>query len=894
MDGLLARLRSYWSGLRRPSQLDADMEHEMRFHIDMEAQRLMREHGLDAQEARRRAMIAFGGIEKYRGASRDALGFTWARGLSVDLKLALRMLVKYPGLTLAGGLALAIAIGVGAGWYDITREVLRPTLPLPDGDRIVEVAMRHSVASEDEPRLLHDFLAWRQHARSLEDLGAYRTLERNLIVGDARPEPVTVAETTASAFRLARVPPLFGRPLLDADEQPGAQPVVVLGSGVWQRRFGGRADVIGRTVQLGKATTAIVGVMPDGFAFPVNHALWVPLQLQPSGYAPLDGPAVRVFGRLAPGATQSQAYAEVSALTARVAAMSRRTHEHLRPRVLAYGGQSPGDQSWFEFAVTHLPILLVMIVACVNVGTLIYARTATREAEIAMRHALGASRRRIVGQLFIESLVLASAAAVVGLAAANGALKWGVHAYYSGHSGGLPFWVDPGLKVTTVLYAAGLTLVGAAVLGVFPALKATGRRVHGELRNLGAGGSTLRFGRIWTTAMVAQVALTVICLPPAMGITHETWRDRVIRDKFPAEEFLAVRVALDREAAPTPAGEESAAAFAKRLDQIYSELERRVAQEPTVIGVTFADRLPGMGPDVRTAETETSPGTAPILISNLWTSAVGPRFFETFEVPIVAGRGFHEGDRATGARTVLVNEAFARHYMDGASPVGRRVRYASSDAVSPQPWFEIVGMVRDIGMTPTDLGEAPYVFAAASPATANPLVMAVRTSGDPTTLAPRVRAIAAALDQGLRLDDMRSLDDHAWRVDVPQMIAATAIAGVVCLGLFLSAAGIFSLMSVSVARRTRELGLRAALGASQARLLAGIFSRAVVLVGSGIAVGNSVLLLFVTLATEVTLADVADALLTTSAVMLAVGLSACVEPARRAMRVDPTDALKEA
>ena len=207
---------------------------------------------------------------------------------------------------------------------------------------------------------------------------------------------------------------------------------------------------------------------------------------------------------------------------------------------------------------------------------------------------------------------------------------------------------------------------------------------------------------------------------------------------------------------------------------------------------------------------------------------MGPGFFEAFDRPILAGRDFHEGDRAAGARTVVVNEAFARRYTDGATPVGRRVRYAVSDPAPPDAWHEIVGMVRDIGMTPTDLGEAPYVFHAASPATVNPAVMGVRFAGDPTALAARLREIATALDPGLRLDDMRSLEELAWRVDLPQVVVASAIAGVVVLGLFLSAAGIFSLMSVSVARRTREIGLRSALGATPARLLAGIFSRAVV------------------------------------------------------------------
>ncbi len=811
-----------------------------------------------------------------------------------DYKLGLRMLLKYPGLTFAGGLALAIAIGIGAGWYDLSGDLFRPKLPLPGGERIVEVEMRDAMQGGDERRILHDFLTWRQELRSVQDLGAYRTIERNLILGDARTEPVTVAEITAAAFRVAAVPPLLGRPLLDDDEKPGAPPVVVIGYDVWRQRFDGRGDAVGQTVQLGKTAMTVVGVMPEGFAFPINHRLWLPLQLSPSGYQPLEGVGVRVFGRIAPGATQAQANAEVTALTARTAAASPRTHQHLHPRVLAYGGESPGDRTWFEFAARQLPILLVLIVACANVGTLVYARTATRDAEIAIRYALGATRGRIITQLFIEALVLASLAAVVGLSVAHWALKWGFSLYLSG-GGQPPFWLDPGLKVTTVLYAVGLTAAGAALLGVLPAIKATGAQVQSRLRNVAVGsGATLRFGWVWTSVMIFQVALTVICIPPAMGIATEAMRDRKIRSQFPAGEYLAAHVALERGTSASAGGEESSAAFASRLQQTYGELERRIAEEPGVRAVTFGDRLPGMGVAVRTAEVETAPESPLIHVPNLWMAAVGPGYFEAFEKPIVAGRGFHDGDRGAGARTVVVNEAFAKRYIDGGNPVGRRVRWAAADPAQPEPWFEIVGMVRDMGMTPTDLGEAPYLFRPASVATAAPLVMAVRTAGDTAALAPRLRAIAADLDPGLRLDEMRALDDAAWRVDVPMMVMAGTIVSVVGLGLFLSAAGIFSLMSVSVARRTREIGLRAALGASPARVIARIFSQALILIGSGVGAGNLILVGLIALEPEVTVADVYAALLLTSGVMLTVGLLACVEPARRALRIHPTDALKEA
>ena len=822
------------------------------------------------------------------------IGGSW-----LDVKLGLRMLFKHKGLSLAGGLALAIAIGLGAAWYDVVSDQLHPRLPLPEGDRLVEVEMHNVATSQGERRVLHDLLDWRRDVRSIEDLGAYRTLERNLILGDARPEEVVVAEITASAFRLVRVPPLLGRPLLDADERPGAPPVAVLGYRVWQRRFGGRADAIGQTIQLGRSSPTVVGVMPEGFAFPVSHKLWVPLQLRPSGYAPLEGVAVQVFGRLAPGATRTQAHAEIAALTERVAASSPRTHQHLRPGVVPYGAVLvvPGAReafvgwSWIGLATTHLPILLVLIVACTNVGTLVYARTATREAEIAVRHALGASRGRIVGQLFIEALVLAAVATVAGLATTDLLMRW-LFAYLSGLDQRLPFWIQPGLKFTTVIYAALLAVTAAAILGVLPALKATGSRIQGQLKNLGAGGSTMRFGKVWTAAMIAQVALTVICIPPAIGITGESLRDRVIRARFPAEQYLAASLELDREPAPARDVRESASAYAARLEPLYRELERRVAEEPGVVAVTFGDRLPGMSPAVQSGEVETPPGAEPIRLRNLWTASVGPGYFEAFEKPLLSGRALNDGDRTSSPQRVLVNESFARRALKGGNPVGRRVRFTASDRQTTEPWFEIVGMVRDIGMTPTNFGEAPYVFTAASPGSARPLVMGVRTTGDPAALLPRVRAIAAALDAGLRLDTVQPLEDIVWSEDAPVLAISGGIVAVVALGLFLSAAGIFSLMSVSVARRTREIGLRSALGASQTRLLAGIFSRAAVLVGSGVAAGN--LGLFALGQIGLDNLDGGTALISTSAVMLIVGLLACVEPARRALRIQPTDALKEA
>ena len=253
------------------------------------------------------------------------IGMSW-----LDVKLGIRMLLKYPGLTIAGGLALAIAIGIGAAWFDLTGDVMRPKLPLPDGDRIVEIEMRDSVKSRTSA------------ACCTTSSAGGGTSGRSKNSAPTARSSGTSSRGTASGSRDRRGnhgigvpaharPPLLGRPLLESDEQPGAPPVVVLGYPVWQGRFAGRADAIGQTLQLGRTETTVVGVMPEGFAFPINHRMWVPLQLQPSGYGPLEGAGIRVFGRLAPGSTQAQANTEVVSLVERTAAASPQTHEHLRP-----------------------------------------------------------------------------------------------------------------------------------------------------------------------------------------------------------------------------------------------------------------------------------------------------------------------------------------------------------------------------------------------------------------------------------------------------------------------------------------------------------------------------------------------------------------------------------
>lgn len=826
-----------------------------------------------------------------------------------DYRLGFRMLLKFPGLTFAGGLALAIAIGIGAGWYDVLGKLMTPAIPLPEGSRLVLVETRNALTNLPEPRVARDFLEWRRELRTIEGLGAYRTDTRSLVVGNTVPAPIQVAEVTAAAFAAARVSPLVGRALLESDEAAGSPDVVVIGYDIWQRSFDGRRDVVGTIVKLGNAPATVIGVMPEGFAYPVNHDAWTPLSLRTS-YQALEGGPLFVIGRLASGISVEQANAEMRVFGERTAASLPTTHAHLRPAVRRLG-EAPDVPGIAQFALRNVPVLLVLTIACLSVGTLVYARTATREGEIAVRSALGATRWRIVSQLFVETFVLASIAAAVGLMAADQVLRWAIKSITD--IGGAPFWLTPGLQLSTVVYALALAVVSAGMLSILPALKATRVRLQPQLANLGSGGATLRFGRVWTSAMIIQVGLTAIGIPIAMETASQAMNKVNIRAEFPSRDYVAAYIDLDR-----TFDEESTSIFEERRALTMAALERRIAEEPGVAAVTFAERAPGELAASRVGAVESATTSEPLYTGGFRVLPVGRGFFEAFDRPMVAGRAFHGGDWSPTARTVIVNEAFAREFArdaGGGSPIGARVRYRaqSADADSDElpevmrgappadEPFEIVGVVRDLGLDPDDSGkELPCVFHPAMAATAYPFVLIARVHGNPDPLAARLPVIAAGVDASFFVRQAQSLDGWIRQRDESLMMQAAALAAVTVLALFLSALGIFSLVSVSVSRRTREIGLRTALGATTRQVLAGIVSRGLTLMGGGIAAGGALLMLALALGMGPSGQPMADMVLfavylgITSTVMLAASVLACIAPARRALRINPTEALRDA
>lgn len=904
--GLFARVRSLWHGVRRRPDVEADMDEEFRLHLELRAADLARS-GLAPNDALRQARLEFGSAGRYkdeglasRGLRRvDAVRFSW-----LDFKLGFRMLVKYPVLTIVGGVAIAFAIGVGAGTFEFVTQVLKPTIRLPDGDRLVGIQSWDAAKGRPERRLAYDVLAWQRQVTSIQELGAFRPLEMNLIDAQGRGEPIGVAAMSASGFRIAGARPVLGRPLIDADEQPAAPPVIVIGYDAWQTRFNGDSAIIGRTVRLGDTRSTIVGVMPRGFGFPVAYEFWVPLRLGATPYAPRTGPEIHVFGRLARGVTLAESQAEVSTVGLRAAADAPATHKHLQPRVLPYAQSIMFVPVEGTIGLVAVNVFLAMLLVLVfgNVALLVFARAATRESEIVVRTALGASRARIVMQLFAEALVLGGVGAAVGLVAADFGLEWGFAVLASNEGNALPFWMRPSLAAATVLYGVMLTLVGAAIAGVMPALKVT-RSVEGRLRQIAAGGGGLRFGGVWTAVIVTQVAVTVAFPVTAFFTRRDAVQIRSLDLGYPAGEYLSTRLELDGESEGAPNDVTRALAVA-RLRATYDELARRLALEPTVGGVTFADLVPSMDHPQRRIEVEGGalPDSAQAL--KVSSASVDVKYFDVLGAPIVSGRPFTIGDLEPDRRVIVVNRSFVRQVLGDRNPVGRRVRYVDAedpDALAsavrqPGPWLEIVGVVKDLAMTdgsdPHESGAGLYRPVAPGSAEQVYLMVHMRGGADPSAFSRTLRTIAAAVEPAMRLDALMPAD----RIQQANLRSIgfwlRLLVGVSAMALLLSLAGIYAVMAFTISRRTREIGIRLALGAGRRRVVTAVLSRPLTQVGAGVLVGGGLVTVLVVLIIGVLSAKEIALVAGYAALMMGVCLLACIVPTRRAMRVEPTEALR--
>jgi putative ABC transport system permease protein len=817
----------------------------------------------------------------------------WAplRGVSLDVRLALRLLVKHIGLTVVGTVAMAFAIWSGIGAFEFYTQFMHPALPLDGGARIVGIVMVDTANHAERPPTLHDFVTWRDAVKSVQNLSAYRDRKWNVIVGNAAPEPVAVAEISASTFRVVRERPVLGRPLVEADEKTGTPWVVVIGYDVWKSRFESDPHVIGRELRLGNVPHTIVGVMPEGFGFPVAHGFWVPLRLDPVSYPRQQSPVLRVFGRLTDGATLEAAQPELAVLGATAAAASPDTHEHLQPRIVPYidsiFGSFSADSTTEVFMGNLLSVLLVFLV-CGNVALLMFARAATREKEILVRAALGAGRGRIIGQLFVEALVLAMVAAVVAVACAQ--LAWQslfAMVMENVFENRIPFWLHSSISSRTLLYAALLTFVAAAIAGFLPGLKVT-RGIGARLRQSGPGGIGLRFGGIWTVLIVMQVAVMAIVPTPVIAIYGDVARwARAANAGLVPEQYLAAAIAMDRDKLPGA----TAATFSARFTAATQELERRLEAEPGVTGITVASVLPLMDYPARQIDIDEG-GTAGNSIHRRVSSAwVALDFFDVLDTPILIGRAFHSGDLLPNARTVIVNQSFAQLMLGGTDPIGRRLRYSDVTGQNPansanQPWYQVVGVVRDLGIAPEERdSKRARVYHPLVPGGSYPVRMAVHTTGDPLLFASRLRSIARDVEPTLQISEIARFDQVAAAGARTMTLLFWLFLALAVVVVLLSLTGIYAVLSFSASRRTREVGIRVALGGGRRHVIAVLFRRPLMQIGLGILIGLLV-------AVWLSEGQMVRVIALYGCVVVATAALATLGPVRRALGIQPLDALR--
>ncbi len=854
------------------------------------------ECGLRPREARRRYVRNLS--DSAWSVWKEGLRGSVTRGTLQDARLGVRMLGKQPMLTGVAMLALGLGIPASLTLRHGVDVIFSP-LPVPEGDRVLGIRHWDLEARQALPGSVHDYARWRESLTSFQAIGAARTYLLNVHAGDSGAPPVEGAEVTSSTFSLLRGTPLVGRLFTEADGVRGAPDVVILGEDLWRSRFAGDPEILGETVRIGSRPHTVVGVMPSSFRFPDDNDVWLPLRAAPTDYAVGEGPPLWVYGRLADGVTEEEARLEMEVARARAADDDPARFERLRGEVVGMAMLFFGESEFRddpEFVLIQSVMMLLLLIVCGNVGTLLLARTAQRTAEISIRSALGASRTRIIAQLFIEALVLAVAATGLGLLAAEGIVRWlerTVEPY-----GIFPFWVDPSLTPRIILTALGLAVLSGAVAGVIPALKATGGRVRENLQHAAAGGASIRFGLGSSALIVGEVILSVGFLAMGGVMVRSAFQDTQGTLGFDPERYVTASVSLPwvDPAEHLELPEEDGLAVRRRQTQLG--VLSRLAEEEGVVGVGMALSLPGNeGPRARIVlESENADEDLSRVVSE---AEVDVAFFGGLGRRILAGRDFTPADaeRASEARPVIVNTSFVQQILGGRNALGRRFRYDVRGQVDPEDveWFEVVGVVGPFGMNPMNPTRDAGYYVPLPPGQVGSVRYAVEVAGDPGSFVSRFREIVEEVDVEATVlaQPMADLMETEAKVFRLVFILQVVLAGVAFL---LSVTGLYALMSFTVSQRTREIGIRTALGARAWSIVSTIARRAALQLGVGLSLGSVwAWLLLGSIANDqmVIPINMPVTIGVTVACAALVGVVACASPTLRGLRIRPTEALRE-
>lgn len=860
--------------------MDAEMDEELSFHIERETEKYVRQ-GMDPAEARRTALIAFGGVERFREKTRDERGVRLLEDLGQDTRYALRQVRKNPGFSFVAVLTLALGIGASTTIFSVVNGLLLNPLTFNEPHRLVQVWPGQTFTKS----MLSQF---RENVPFLSDLGAYSYRSFAFSSdGDVDPEELWGASVSFNHFQLLGTPPALGRGFMSDDEVPGQGQVVILSHSVWERRFGSDLTILGRAISVGDgegAQRTVVGVMPAGYR-PLDEdwQLWVPFQIDPSDYPDYEGTSsFRFLGRISDGIPLEQADARFHEVAVRLTSDLDFISEEKR----ALAGITPlkeallGDIQ-FRLLVLLGSVGLVLLLACINVANLLLVRGQGRERELGIRLAVGAGRGRVVRQLLTESLVLGLMGGGLGLLLAF----WSLPALIRILPAGVPRADLITLDSRVLLFSLAVSMVSALLFGLLPAIRATGRDLRASLRdggsgrNQGSSGQKLRNGLV-----VTELALAVVVVVGASLLFRSFWLLQNVDPGFDAHQVLTLRVNLSADRYPDDPSR----------NLFYEEAARQVGAINGVTEVGWTAALPmgagSMGIRYHSDDSSVSREDLPTYST---IRAVSPGFFPALRIPIPQG-SYPQGLSVGGEEeVVLVNRALALSlWPDGENPVGKTIWLPFGSEVPAR----IAGLTEDFSQTSLEATIRPDIFVPFEIWNPAQMYMVVRTVVDPETLVAGVRAAIWSVDQNVPIKYEMTMEEVVGRTMADSRLTTLLLLVFGALALSLGAVGVYGVASFAVSQSAFEIGVRMALGAGRQGVLVQVLRRFLavaavgILLGMGAALGASRILS--SLLYQVSATDPAT-FLGVGALLTLVALGAVLVPAIRASRIEPSRVLKQ-
>ena len=803
--------------------------------------------------------------------------------LTSDIRSGLRLLIRYPTLSLVAVLTLGLGIGLSTTVFCVVNSALFKGLPFPDANRIVAlVATNRSQQQPRQPISSQDLVVWLERQTVFDQIGAYAFAPVNLATGDGRPERFSGGQLTSAAFAALGVQPILGRGFREGDDRPGAEPVILLSEPLWRDRYARAPGIIGTDIRANGGARSVIGVMPERFGFPIREQLWTPLAIDSQTTPRGQGPSYQVIARLKPSVSLREAKAQVATIASQLERDFPATNRGIGADVIPYSKAIFGPEV-FGLLYTMLAAGIgVLLIACVNVSNLLVARASLRRREVAVRMALGAARNRIVRQQLTEVLVLAAFGAVLGMLLSVAGLRWFTHALSDNPT---PFWITFDLDYRVMVFVAALIGLATILAGALPAAHAIRVIPCVALKDDSRSSTSAGLGRFSNALVIAELAVSCGLLIAAGLMIKSVVQLKIVQLPFGIENVLTARIDLPRGNYP-----DSAASI-----DFFKRLLSKLQAVPGVEAATLSDGLPAAGNGTVPVQIEGKAyqhdNESPLAREGIVTAG----YFQTFKAELKSGREFTAGDTAASRPVAIINESFARTHFPNMDPIGHQMK--RSRPGSKEPWLTIVAVVPDLimeGIGNNNASPVGYYIPIAQSDVANGVRIAVRTRGEPGAATSLVRSAVASLDSDLAIYDVSTMGSVIERQTIFYTIFGSFFMAFGFCALFLAAAGLYGVMSFAVTQRTRELGVRSALGAQGLQLIMLIMRKSVLQLAIGLVVGLALALVASGLLQPVLYhVNSRDAAVFGGviATLTLVSLSASFLPALRVTRIDPVRAL---